>query len=154
MTHRPVVTTAFHEPFPVVVVKGEEAWVEMMDDPERVPPPPPGASYLVPPARVRSVERYLREHDTVHRKSAWVLRVTPLDAARQRTELFLMGDGYWGGVYEAAPSAVRPLYRKVTGPGFAFVFGPAAFALNCVAWGLVAAGARWYRRRAALPTPH
>jgi hypothetical protein len=107
----------------------------MTDTPRNVPPPPAGASYLVPLDQVERIERELREHDTAQRDSAWVLRVKQMSPDRQRIELFRLGDGTSGGVYEATANTATAQYRKVAGPGFAFVFGPVAFALNTVLWG-------------------
>ena len=95
----------------------------MTDTPRDVPPPPAGASFLIALDQVERVERQLREHDTVHRDSAWVLRVKQISPDRQKLELFLSGDGFQGGVYEATANTATAQYRKVTGPGFAFVFG-------------------------------
>lgn len=146
LTHRSVDQENLRGPFPVVVVNGDQAWVAMPEDPHNVPPPPSGASYLVPLERMRSIEQYLRDHDTTQRDSSWVLRAKALSADRQRIELFLMGDGYWGGAYEATSTTVTPLYRKITGPGFAFIFGPLAFMLNSVAWAIVGGGIWLFRR--------
>ncbi len=149
LTHRPIEHDSRGGGFPVVVVHGDQAWVAMPEDPWNIPPPPTGASYLVPLDRTASIEQYLRENDTEHRDSGWVLRVEALSANRQRIELFLMGDGYWGGVYEATSTAVTPLYRKVTGPGFALIFGPLSFLLNSVAW-VIVGGCFWlFRGRSA-----
>jgi hypothetical protein len=145
MTHRSVDQENRHGPFPVVV-NGDQAWVAMPEDPQNVPPPPSGASYLVPLERTRSIEQYLRDHDTEHRKSGWVLRARALSAHHQRIELFLMGDGYWGGAYEATSTTISPLYRKITGPGFALIFGPLALVLNSVAWAIVGGGIWLFRR--------
>jgi hypothetical protein len=155
MTHRPVVDSRFREPFPVLVVEGEKAWVSMAEEPYRIPPPPPGASYLVPPEKAPRLEQYLREHDTVHQQSSWVLRVKPVSAGQQRIELFLMGDGYWGGVYDATRDTATPRYRKITGPGFAFIFGPVALLLNGAAWGAGYLAVSLVRRRKhAAQQPH
>lgn len=121
MTHSPVDHNKPRGPFPVFVVNGNQASVAMVEDPHNVPPAPSGASYLVPFERRRSFD-----HDTVHRDSGWVLRVKGLAADRQRIELFLIGDGYWGGAYEATSTTITPLYRKTTGPAFALIFAPLA----------------------------
>ncbi|HEV8700258.1 MAG TPA: hypothetical protein VGV60_03190 [Candidatus Polarisedimenticolia bacterium] len=147
MTRSPVDHENLRGPFPVVVVNDEQAWVAMPENPHDVPPPPAGASYLVPLERTRSIERYLRDHDTVHRKSSWVLNVQALGVDRQRIELYLLGDGYWGGIYEATATTVTPLFRKVTGPGFAFIFGSLALLMNSVAWAIVASSFWWFKRR-------
>jgi hypothetical protein len=152
MTLAPV-DQAYSFPFPILVIRGTEASVEEIDHPHDIPPPPVGASYLVPGGQAKAVERYLREHDSIHPKSAWVLRVAPTSSERQRIELFLMGDGYWGGVYEATATSIAPLYRRITGPGYAFVFGPLALGLNVALWGVLAVsiwGIRRYRRAAQL----
>ena len=147
MTHWPVDHQNLRGPFPVVVVRENEAWVEQPNDPHSVPPPPPGASYLIPLDRVRDIERYLRDHDAVHKESDWFLNVTSLSPDRQKVELILLGDGYWGGVYEATATTVSPLYRKVTGPGFSFIVGCLAILMNVAAWVLVVAGTWLYRRK-------
>ena len=148
MSHCPVDAKNLEDlPFPVLVVKGDEAWVERPSNPHSAGPPPPGASYLIPLDRTREIERYLRDHDTVHRKSGWVLNVTSVSANRQNVELFLMGDGYWGGAYEATATTITPLYRKVAGPSFAIVFGSVALMMNVSAWAVVLGGAWLYRRR-------
>lgn len=144
MTHMPV--DRLPGPFPVVVVKGSEAWVEMTDTPHNVAPPPVGASYLVPPEQAGRVERYLREHDASGLLTGWVLRVKPLSSERQRIELFQPDDGCWGGVYEATPKTITPQYRKITGPGF-LVIGPLALVLNALMWAVAILGFRAFRRR-------
>jgi len=101
----------------------------------------------VPLERTRSIERYLRDHDKEHRESSWVLNVRALAADRERIELFLLGGGYSGGVYEATASTIIPLYRNVTGPGFAFIFGSLALLMNSVAWAIVGGGVWWFKRR-------
>ena len=146
MTHSPVDHENLRGRFPVVVMNDYQAWVAMPEDPHHVPPPPSGASYLVPLERTRSIERYLRDHDTEHHKSSWVLNVQALATDRQRIELFLMGDGYWGGAYEATKTTITPLYRKVTGPGFALI-APLALLMNSVAWAIVSGGVWWFKRR-------
>lgn len=113
LTHRAV----DHEAFPVVLVSGTHAWVTMAEDPYNIPPPPAGASCLVPLERRRTIEQSIQEQDTRYRDRAWELNVEDLAAGRQRIELFLLGDGYWGGAYEAASTTIAPLYRKSTGPG-------------------------------------
>ena len=154
MTHTPI--DEFDGPFPILVVSGNEASVVMSETPYEIPLPPAGASYLVPIDRVDEIERYIRAHDTTLGDSAWVLDVKQLSADRQRIELYRMGDGFWGGVYEAMPEAIVPQYRKVAGPGFAFVFGPLSMAMNAALWGLgflVFLAVRWYRRARSSRAP-
>jgi hypothetical protein len=152
LTHLPVTHVHFHE-FPVLVVAGNQAWVEQVEDPLNVPPPPPGASYLVPPGKAREIEQYLIDHDTRGVDSSWVLNVKTLSPDRQRIELYLWGDGYWGGVYEATATTVAPQYRKATGPGFAFIFGPLALLMNMAFWGTVFLSWRLLRRKKVQPDP-
>jgi hypothetical protein len=75
----------------------------------------------VPEGKERDIEQYLNVHQPPAGDSGWVLRVERLAPDRQRIELFLMGDGYFGGAYDATQHAVTPHYRKLTGPGFAFI---------------------------------
>lgn len=58
-----------------------------------------------------------------------------------------MGDGYWGGGYEVTHNTITPLYRKLTGPAFAFIFGGLALAMNGVLWGSGALALRAIQRR-------
>jgi len=133
-------------PFPVLVVSGDTAKIVMLDDLRSIPAPPEGSSYLVPRGRARAIERLLRENEASDADGGWVLRVKTLSPARQRIELFWMADGYQGGVYEASTQSIRPLYRKLTGPGFSLIFGSAALALNGAIWGAGIFAVRWYRR--------
>jgi hypothetical protein len=126
---------SFQEPFPVLVVEGEKASVSMMQDPHRIPRPPNGASHLVPVGKERALERYVNEHERAKHDSGWVLNVKRLAPDRQRIELYLMGDGYWGGAYDATPETVTPQYRKITGPGFAFIVGAYSLVMNVILWG-------------------
>ena len=146
-THRPVQYGSSGRGFPVVVVDGDDARVEMVEDPWSVPAPPAGASYLVPSGRVRSVGRSIRANEHARRDREWVLFVEDVSEGRQRVELFLLGDGYWGGAYEATATTVTPLYRKTTGPGFSLVVILAAHILNGAAWGAMLGGWWLYRRR-------
>ena len=66
MTQVPV--DQISSPFPILVVSGGQASIDMTDSPHDVPPPPVGASYLVPAGQVGTVERYLREHDAIHHR--------------------------------------------------------------------------------------
>jgi hypothetical protein len=148
MTHHPVESTS--APFLLVVVRGDEAWVARVDDPAHVPSAPEGASYLVPEAKRWSLQGYLDAHEKRAPDTSWVLRAETIAPGRQRIELYVVGDGFSGGVYEATASTAWPLYRKSTGPGFAFVVGPLALAMNCITWG-AAVSAAWVCRRLRRP---
>ena len=141
ITRRPL--DAFREPFPLLVLSGGAAHVEMMSTTAPVSAVP-GSTHLVPRGQERALEQYLLKHDSrpvAH--PGWVLRVEEVAAGRQRIELFRVDDGMWGGVYEATAATATPVSRKVTGPGFALVFGPLACALavaaNAPLWGVA-----WY----------
>jgi hypothetical protein len=120
-------------PFPIVVMRGNVPAVMLLDDPRHVPA---GASVLIPPGAEQ------RFHDR-----NWVLHVDRIRADRQRIELYWMEDGYDGGVYEATPTTIRPLYRKFTGPGFALIAAQRAFLLAAAIWILPAALTLWLTRR-------
>jgi hypothetical protein len=129
---------SFQEPFPVLVVDGDRATVSMLQDLHRIPRPPNGASFLVPLGKEHALVRYVNEHDRANHDRGWVLNVKRPAPDRQRIELYLMGDGYWGGAYDATPQAVTPQYRKITGPGFAFVVGAYSLVMNVILWGVAA----------------
>jgi hypothetical protein len=137
MTHKPL-DGSFQEPFPVLVVEGDKARISMLQDPHTIPRPPNGASYLVPLGKERVLERYVNEHERAQHDSGWVLNVKRSAPDRQRIELYLMGDGYWGGAYDATPETVTPQYRKITGPGFAFIVGAYSLVMNVILWGVAA----------------
>lgn len=118
--------------FPLLIVRASGAHVSFLQGLARIPPLPRGATYLVPATRERAIANGLAAHDLV-------LRVKRIDERRQHIELYRMRDGYYGGAYEARASSVRPLYRKITGPGFAFVAGRTALLLNLALWALLAA---------------
>ena len=133
--------------YPVLVMHGRMPSILITSDPSHVPPPPAGASYLVPDAA--AVERYLREHQPPEFEGVWVVHVKPLAPGRQQIELYLRRDGYRGLVYEATAASIKPKYRKITGPGFAFIFGGIATAISLAIWlpvWIVVRLAQWRRR--------
>ena len=135
------------QPFPVLIVQGDHARVLMVEDLQNIPPLPDGATYLVPAGKEATFQQQLYEQSPRDRDVAWVLQVKRSAPNRQRIELYLIGDGYWGGGYEATGSTITPLYRKLTGPGFAFIFGGLAVATNLGLWGAGAWVFRAVRRR-------
>lgn len=136
--------------FPVALVFEDDARIRWLGKPNEPPgPPPENASFLVPEGKAAEVVRHLRGHEDPKMDGGWMLEVKPLSAERQRIELYWMADGYRGGIYEATATTVTPLFRKVTGPGYAFVLGPVALALNGALWGAAHLAWRWYRRRRA-----
>lgn len=148
LTHTAVETLS-SAPFPVLIVQGENARVLMVEDLRGIPPLPEGATYLVPPGREASFQREINKRVPPERDSFWVLKVERTEADRQRIELYLMGDGYFGGAYDATDLTVTPRYRKVTGFGFAFIFGGCALAMNFALWAVGAFAVRIVRRRLA-----
>jgi hypothetical protein len=146
MTHSPL--SAPPAEFPVLVVTGERVHIERIDDVSQPPVAKPGSTYLVPLAKVREFQQQLQE--PAHRVTddgGWVLRVEELAPNRQRIDLVWMADGFRGGVYDATPTTITPLYEKLTGPGFAFVSMPIALALNTLLWLPVWLVLLWRRRR-------
>lgn len=137
MTRQPL-DSSDGSPFPILVVTGATGRVEMLGNPRQRPVPPPGSTYLVPPGKSEEIEQYLWRHEPRRDgDGSWTLRVEERSPALQRIELLWSGDGFSGGVYDAESTRVTPLYRKLTGPGFAFMFGPLAIALNLGLWALV-----------------
>ena len=122
------------QPFPVLLMTGNMPRILLETDPRTSPVAPQGSSYLVPPSRVRETERWINDHEQPRPDGTWVLRVDELAPGRQRIELDHVNDGYAGSVYEATPTSIRPLQRRFTGPGFAFLVGGRAFVMNAVLW--------------------
>jgi hypothetical protein len=124
--------------FLVVVMDGDVPRVSSIGDVTRIPAPPEGASYLIPAGQERVVEARLNADAPRDADGRWVLSVKQVAVDRQHIELYRMNDGYWGNGYEATPSSITPRYRKITGPGFAFVVGRYALLLNAAVWAGVA----------------
>jgi hypothetical protein len=142
MTHKPL---DLGQParFPILVVEGDRPRVLMLEDPHKIPTLPPGATYLVPAGKDEAFQQYLNDHAEHLPDVGWMLKVHRSGPDRQRIELFLMGDGFSGGVYDATAHAVTPVYRKLTGPGFAFIVIDLAMLSNLALWGI---GALVYAR--------
>jgi hypothetical protein len=134
---------------PVIVVTGTRAEVTLAKYPFRIPTVAKGSSYLVPDGQERAIEKYLRGHQDPRAEGGWSLRVKRIGSSRQRIELYWINDGYRGGGYEASPTAVKPLYQKITGPGFGIVVAAVAFLTNSVLWGSAVCLLRVYRRKRA-----
>jgi hypothetical protein len=145
LTHRPL-DAGFERSFPVLVVQRDRGVVHALESPYTSPTLKPGESFLIGNGQAAAIERHLAEQYR-GREGGWSIYVKDLGPSRQLVELYWVDDGYSGGGYEATPTAVRPLYRKSTGPGFAFVFGAIALALNTVLWLSGAALLRWFRAR-------
>lgn len=133
--------------FPVLVMTDDTPRVELLQDLRQIPTLPAGSSYLVPRGREKAVEAALNANHPPGIEGIWVLRVRPISRERQRIELFWMNDGYVGGAYEATQTSISPLHRKMTGPGFAFIFGGVALLINTAMWSAVLFAFRWYRER-------
>ena len=144
MTH--VRVDLLDRPFPVLVMTGGVPRVQRVRDLRRVPVLPSGSSYLIPAGQDDVIQTQLNEDLPPHAEGGWVLRVRRLTPQRQHIELYWMNDGYSGGAYEATASSFFPRYRKMTGPGFAFVFGGIAFLLNLLIWSVLILAVRWWRR--------
>jgi hypothetical protein len=83
-----------------------------------------GYSFLLPTDRLTWVTERLQSYATPTAGTSWRLRVKPLASGRQEITLELLGDGFYGVVYEASEKQVVPLKTRLAGPGFAFiVFG-------------------------------
>ncbi len=136
-------------PFTVLVMYGDEPRFLELVDARHIPPLPHGATYLLPQDKREIIDRYLRDDDDTRYKgagSSWVLSITQVASDRQRIELYRGSDGFFGGVYEATSNTVQPLYRKITGPGFAFAFGGRALVLNTALWGIFFKSLQLFRR--------
>ena len=133
MTHRALSATDVQR-FPLVVVREGRPELIMLTDLRQAPALPAGATFLIPSGKEKSFEQYLYDHAPHGRDSSWVIHVDRMSATNQRIELYLFGDGYWGGAYDATASSITPLYRKITGPGFAFIVGGLATLMNLALW--------------------
>src|ERR1043166_4618355 len=94
--------------FPVLVMTGETARVQLLQDLRRIPKLPTGSSYLVPRGREKAVQAAINANRSAGIEGGWVLRVRPMTPERQRIELFWMNDGYRGLVYEATRTTISP----------------------------------------------
>jgi len=150
MTHKRVEISSDLR-FPVVVMTGDAPRIHLIDDMRRLPELSPGSSYLIPAGKDKAVERSLNEKLPRHADGGWVLRVERVAPHRQHIELFWMNDGYSGGGYEATPSSFLPRYRMSTGPGFAFIFGGIAIAINLGLWSIVGLSIWWWWRMGREP---
>lgn len=120
---------------PVVVMSGGRARVSIQ--PHRaIPPPFPGESYLIPVDKTADIEAQIRSQQDPSKDGNWKLRVRQIAPGRQHIELYWMDDGYSGAAYEATATSVRPLYWKITGPGYGIVVAGVAFLVNVVGWSL------------------
>ena len=134
-------------PFPVLIVRNDRSSVLLVGPPYSSPRLKAGESFLVPESREREIEKQLATSRREDAEGGWAIDVANIGRDRQEIELYWVNDGYAGGVYEATSTSVRPLYRKTTGPGFAFVFGAIALGINFAAWWLGALLVRWFRAR-------
>ena len=135
LTRHPVETRS-PERFPILIMSGDNARVLMLEDPSKVPPLPEGATYLVPDGKEETVRRAINNQWQKGFDSSWVLEVERHGSDRQHIRLYLIGDGYWGGAYDATASNITLRYRKSTGPGFAFIAAGIALLVNAALWGL------------------
>ncbi len=142
MTHRPF-RAGDEMSFPVLVVSNDSSRVQLLDPPYPSPTLKSGESFLVPEDREGEIERELAASQLRGTEGSWTIEVENVGAGKQQIQLYWVNDGYSGGVYEATSASVRPLHRKITGPGFAFVFGGLALGINLTVWG---AGALLVRR--------
>lgn len=117
--------------FPVLVFHGDRHQRLTVDTSQPIPALSPGSSYLVPLGAEKTVKRSLAGE-------SWRLHVERPAPGRQLIELYHVDDGYRGAAYEATASTVKLRSLKITGPGFAFVFGGLALLMNLALWGIAA----------------
>jgi hypothetical protein len=134
-------------PFLVVVMTDNMPSVARLNAPYLAPKLSAGSSFLIPDGQEDAVEEQLNVSANPGGDGAWELRVRSLSAGRQRIELCLVNDGYFGSVYEATATTIRPMYRKITGPGFAFVFGGLALLMNTALWIAIALLVRYLPKK-------
>jgi hypothetical protein len=108
-------------------------------------------SFLVPKDREDWVRARLRAFDP-RPDANWVIRVKDLSRGRQRIQLEIISDGFWGTVYEADADHITPLGTRLTGPGFAFVVLAVHLVICGSMWRLVFVGKRrlWPSRPTAV----
>lgn len=137
MTHRRLDQHA-NAAFSIVIMTDDTARLERVQN-GRIPPLPPGSSYLIPRAYGRAVEAQLGP--------PWEVNVAELGPGRQHIEVVWVDDGYSGAGYEATASSITPRYLKITGPAFGCIFGGVALLLNVTLWLAASAAIRRWRRR-------
>jgi hypothetical protein len=86
-------------------------------------PRPGNAAYtfLIPRDREVWVRDRLRSYPDHARDASWIIAVKELGPDRQRIQLEILGDGFWGMVYEANAARVIPLGTRLAGPLCGFV---------------------------------
>lgn len=126
---------------PVLLVWPDHVEIRWFHDLSQVSPRPVGSGYTfnVAPERQAWVEKQVRGVPSpVPLKSAWMIHVKQLGSGKQKVQLELMGDGYYGIVYEAGPNAIVPIGTRLTGPGGAFTI----LAVHLLLWGAIC-GTGW-----------
>lgn len=98
-----------------------------------VSPRPRNAAYtfLIPKDREAWVRDRLRIYPDHARDASWIISIKELGPRRQKIQLEILGDGFWGMVYEANAERVVPLGTRLAGPGFAFII----FVIHITCWG-------------------
>ncbi|HET7436051.1 MAG TPA: hypothetical protein VFN10_15180 [Thermoanaerobaculia bacterium] len=131
-------------PFPLLVLRNGVPEIVRVTDLRAIPPLPAGTTYLVPEGAEESIARRVTPP---HADGRWVLHVQRLAPAQQRIELYWMHNGYAGGIYDATATHVMPRYRKITGPGFAFIVLRIAAGISLAICAAVVAAALVLRSR-------
>ncbi len=76
-----------------------------------------GCTFQVSRLNQKSVEEHVHNLPSPSpKKAGWVIRVKQLNDNRQRIDLFLMGDGIAGMIYEVRGERIIPLESRLTGP--------------------------------------
>lgn len=123
--------------FPLVVMTRNMPHLVMAETAHQIPPLPAGSSYLIPIGADRAIQDRLNEQ-IPNRDGGWKLDVERITPGHQRIELYWLNDGYSGGAYDATATSITPLYWKITGPGYAFIFGGPAMLMTAALWLMVA----------------
>jgi len=119
---------------PILLVWPDHIEIRSVHDIAEISPPRKEATYAfnVPPEREAWVKQQVRDTPSPNPlKAGWIIHIRQLGRERQRIQLELMGDGYYGIVYEARAHEIIPLGKRLAGPGSAFV----SLGVQLLVWG-------------------
>ena len=94
-----------------------------------------GCTFQVAPSNPAHIEKSI--HGVLSptpRKSGWVVHVKQAHDGRQRIDLFLLGDGVAGMIYDVQDEQITPLRTRLTGPLSSLIVLVCNFILWSAAW--------------------
>jgi hypothetical protein len=108
-------------------------------------------TFLIPKDRQAWVRDRLRRYPDHARDASWIIAIKELGPTKDQLEI--LGDGFWGMVYEANAERVIPVGTRLAGFGFAFI----VLGIHIACWGgfwlVVFAFPRLLRKSNPITTP-